>query len=72
MAETNAGRKAKRLRAYINRQHDWRVEVWAQAQLRIDGAQQELIEMGEPPADLHKPDFDDPAMVRHYAGVDSE
>lgn len=67
MAQTNQDRKAEALGRKIQKAHDWRVQVWAQSQLRINAAQAELQVLGKEEHALYDPQFDDPDMLRHYA-----
>jgi len=71
MAETNRGRKINKLQAYIKKQHDYRVSVYAAAQLRINKAQAELELYGEAPVELFKPDFTHTEMLEFYSGQKS-
>lgn len=67
VAAHNDGLKAARLQRVINRQHEWRVQVWAQSQQRIEKAQAEYVELTGEPLALFEPDFSNAEMVEHYA-----
>lgn len=67
--QTNEQRKMEALRKKIEKAHDWRVQVWAQSQRRIEAMQAEMNVLGGTPVDLFEPDFTDPAMVEHYANM---
>jgi hypothetical protein len=65
--QSNEDRKKDALVKKIEKAHDWRVQVWAQSQRRIEAMTAELAVLGAPPVDLYEPDFDNPEMVEHYA-----
>lgn len=65
--QTNEERKIQALRKKIEKAHDWRVQVWAQSQRRIEAMTAELGVLGAAPVDLYEADFSDPANVEHYA-----
>lgn len=65
--ETNEDRRASALCKKIQKAHDWRVQVWAQSELRIKASQEALAVLGRDPVTLYEPDFSDPEVVRHYA-----
>lgn len=69
LKESNEDRKRDKLRRQITRAHEWRVQVWAQMDLKIKSAQASLEVLGGEPIDIFEPDFDDPAMVQHYASM---
>lgn len=66
---SNDARKAERLRRKIERQHDWRVKVWAECEMRIKAAHAELAGMGHSMPDLYKPDFENEAMLEQYSMI---
>lgn len=55
---SNSGRRIAALRRKINRQHAWRMEVWATTELRVRVMQTELEKLGAEQVDLAKPRFD--------------
>lgn len=65
--ETNEQRQERRLRREIQRQHAWRVQTWATAELYIKERQAKLAELGFAAEDLFEPDFSNQAMVEEYA-----
>jgi hypothetical protein len=65
--ETNADRRRVRLLREIKKQHNWRIQTWAKAELYIAKRQAELVELGFGKEDLFRPDFDDQAMIEYYA-----
>lgn len=67
MAQSNEDRKAEALCRKIQKAHDWRVQVWAQSELRIQAAQAELAVLGREAMALYEPDFADEDRVRHFA-----
>lgn len=64
---TNETRKADKLRKIATKAHNWRVQVWAQQQRRIAGANAELVALGFEPVEPYPTDFNDPDKVEHYA-----
>jgi len=67
--ETNEGKRRDKLRRQVQRAHEWRVQVWAQSELRIRSAQASLEVLGSEPVDLFEPDFNDDALLHHYADM---
>ena len=67
LKQSNEERKVEALRKKIDKAHDWRVQVWAQSQRRIEAMQAQLAVLGAAPVDLYEPDFTDPANVEHYS-----
>lgn len=67
LKESNEDRKRDKLRRQATRAHEWRVQVWAQSELRIREAQAGLEVLGSPAVDLFEPDFNDDSMLHHYA-----
>lgn len=65
--QTNEGRRADKLARRIERDHDYRVKVWAQSEIRIQGRAAELASMGRPVPQLFRPDFTDRALLTEYA-----
>lgn len=69
LKESNEDRKRAKLRKSITRAHEWRVQVWAQSELKIQGAQAQLDVLNGGTVELFEPQFDDPDMVAHYASM---
>jgi hypothetical protein len=69
-SESNADRRAARLRKEIDKQHRWRVTTWAKAAQYINVRQNELAELGFDAHETFEPDFNDAAMVDAYASGD--
>lgn len=67
--ETNEDRKRKRLRREATRAHEWRVQVWAQMELKIRGANAEAAVLGAEPYEPFEPQFDSDEMLTHYANM---
>jgi len=69
LKESNDDRKKDKLARKITRAHEWRVQVWAQMELKIraDIAAMEALN-GEAPA-LFEPDFESQDMLQHYADM---
>lgn len=69
LKESNEDRKRDRLTRTILRAHDYRVQIWAQSQLKIAGAVAELEVLGGEVPDLFQTDFDSEDMLHHYANM---
>lgn len=67
--ETNEDRKRDKLQREVNRAHDWRVQVWAQMELKIRSANASLEVLGSEPVEVFAPQFDDDSMLQHYASM---
>lgn len=65
--ESNDDRKRQKLHRQIQRSHEWRVQVWAQMELKIRSAQAGLAVLGDEETELFEPDFTDDAMLHHYS-----
>ena len=59
--------KRDKLTRQIQRAHEWRVQVWAQSERRIQQANAALKAMGSDPVVPFEPDFNDPDQLEHYA-----
>lgn len=66
-ANYNDERKREKLQRQIQRAHEWRVQVWAQSELKIRSAQAGLEILGVEPVDLFEPEFGNDEMLHHYA-----
>jgi hypothetical protein len=64
---TNLGRHHDALKRKIEKDHEYRVRIWAQAEIRIRGRQADLIASGGEPPILFTPDFDDRGLLYEYA-----
>ena len=69
---SNNDRRANRLRAEIRKGHNWRVQVWAQQETRINAKQAELEAMGYEGENLYEPDFTVEANLEHYSKMNLE
>lgn len=65
--ETNEDRRRKRLRKEAVRAHEWRVQVWAQMELKIRGANAQAEVLGAEPYVPFEPDFENEETLKHYA-----
>jgi hypothetical protein len=65
--ETNEDRRKDKLRRQVNRAHDWRVQVWAQSELKIREANAALQALGDEPIKPFDPDFTDDSNLHHYS-----
>lgn len=65
--ESNTDRRRDALLKKLRKAHDWRVQVWAQSELRIRAMNAELVEMGLEPFSPYEAQFGDDDMLRHYA-----
>lgn len=64
---TNLERRVEKLKRRIEKDHDYRVKIWAQAEIRIQGRSAELEALGQKPPELFRPDFSDHEMLLEYA-----
>jgi hypothetical protein len=67
LKESNDDRKRDKLRRQAIRAHEWRVQVWAQCELKIRAANASLEALGTTPVEPFKPKFEDDAMLHHYS-----
>lgn len=67
LKQSNDDRRADKLTKGIIRAHDWRVQVWAQSELRIQRMNAELEAMGREQVIPFEPQFDTKEMLTHYA-----
>lgn len=65
--QSNEDRKREALMKKAKKAHDWRVQVWAQMEIRLRGINAQLGVLGEEPFAPYDTDFDDPAMLKHYS-----
>lgn len=65
--ESNEDRKRKALVARAIKSHEWRVQVWAQMERRIQGINSELAVIGADAYEPYEPQFDNPELLAHYA-----
>lgn len=63
----NLQRRIEALQRRIEKDHDYRVRIWAQSTIRIRGREAELAELGAEVPPLFTPDFDDDALLFQYA-----
>lgn len=69
LKESNEDRRRDKLQRQVRRAHEWRVQVWAQSELRIREAQSGLEVLGTAPVDLFVPNFGDDEMLHQYANM---
>lgn len=69
LKESNEDRKRDKLTRSIQRAHEYRVQVWAQMELKIQGAQADLEVLGGEPPTLMETDFTDKDLLHHYASM---
>lgn len=67
LKESNDQRKIRALTARATKAHEWRVQVWAQMERKIRGLNAELAILGADAYEPYEPQFDDDAMLDHYA-----
>ena len=67
--QSNDDRKIESLLKKAQKAHDWRVQVWAQSERRIRGFNAQLAVLGADEYDPYEPDFNDDAMLEHYASM---
>lgn len=65
--QSNDDRKIESLMKKAQKAHDWRVQVWAQCERRIKGFNAQLAVLGADEFEPYEPDFEDAAMLEHYA-----
>lgn len=65
--ESNEDRQRDKLRRRIVRAHEWRVQVWAQSELKIRSAQAALQVLDSEPVELFEPQFGDDEALHHYS-----
>lgn len=65
--QSNDDRRADKLMKQAQRAHDWRVQVWAQSELRLKRVNAELEAMGRDAFQPYEPDFTDPERLAHYS-----
>lgn len=69
LKESNEDRKRDKLRRQVTRAHEWRVQVWAQMELKIRTANASLEVLGAEPVEPFEPDFGDDDTLHHYANM---
>lgn len=67
LKESNEDRKRDKLRREAVRAHEWRVQVWAQMELKIRTANAQAQVLGAEPYEPFEPQFDDDGMLNHYS-----
>ena len=67
LRQSNDDRRAEKLAKEVTRAHEWRVQVWAQSEIRIRRRNAELVAMGREPIEPFDPDFGSLEMLTHYA-----
>lgn len=67
--QSNDDRKRDKLRRQITRAHEWRVQVWAQSELKIRAAQANLSLLDGEVVDLFEPEFDNDEMLHTYSNM---
>lgn len=67
LSDYNDERKRDKLRRQIQRAHEWRVQVWAQSELKIRGNNAALQVLGSEPVELWEPDFSTDENLHHYS-----
>lgn len=63
----NDMKRREKLERQITRAHEWRVQVWAQSELKIRAAAASLEVLGAPVPDMFEPEFDNDEMLHHYS-----
>lgn len=69
LKESNEDRRKDKLRRQVTRAHEWRVQVWAQSELKIRAANAALVAMGGEAVEPFDPQFADDEMLQHYASM---
>jgi hypothetical protein len=69
---TNVERRIAGLQRRIEKDHDYRVRIWAQTEIRIQGRIAELEKIGGSAPTLFEPDFTDQLMLLDYAAQKDE
>lgn len=67
--QSNEERKIEALMRKAKKAHDWRVQVWAQMEIRLRTINAQLEALGEPKFEPYDPDFDDMDALRHYSDM---
>ena len=67
--ESNDDRQREKMRRRIARAHAWRVQVWAQSELKIRQANSALELLGTEPEQVYTPDFESEERLNHYANM---
>lgn len=67
--ESNEERRQDKLRREVTRAHEWRVQVWAQMELKIRRANASLEVSGAEAVVPFEPIFGDDEMLAHYASM---
>lgn len=67
LKESNEDRKRDKLRREAQRAHEWRVQVWAQMELKIRTANAQAEVLDSAPYVPFEPDFGDDTMLHHYS-----
>lgn len=67
--ESNNDRKRRKLEKQAVRAHEWRVQVWAQCEIKIRAANAELAVLGGEPIQTWEPDFTSEENLHHYASM---
>lgn len=68
-ANYNVEMRKDKLRRKVVRAHEWRVQVWAQMELKIRSDNAALEAMEAEPIDLFEPQFGDDEALQHYASM---
>jgi hypothetical protein len=63
----NTRQRVAKLVRQIRHKNNYGVATMAQQRIKVNELQDELVGLGFPRVELIKPDFDDPAMLQHYA-----
>lgn len=66
---TNVARKKDKLLREMVRAHEWRVQVWAQMELKMRSTSAALIALGGEPYEPFEPQFNDEEALHHYASM---
>jgi len=69
LKESNEDRKRDKLTRSIQRAHEYRVQVWAQMELKIQGALADLEVLGGTAPTLLDADFTDKENLHHFASM---
>lgn len=67
--ESNNDRKRRKLERQAVRAHEWRVQVWAQSEIKIRAANAELAVLGGEAIETWEPDFESEENLHHYASM---
>lgn len=63
----NENRRREKLQRQAQRAHEWRVQVWAQSEQKIQALNAQLALLGADPYVGFEPDFTDPMSLAQYA-----